>query len=638
MKKILTALLLVFSLLFTSCDLLPQTSQDSNGAQDNENNGDSTSEDINSPCPGGNGNTANNGNGDSSSSDNDEDSSDENNSKDEDNPSDDNNGKDEDNPSDDNNSKDEDKPSDDNNSEDEDKPSDDNNGKDEDKPSDDNNGKDEDKPSDDNNGEDKPSDENNVTSTHADADNNGQCDKCGITVTVEVNFFVLNDFHGKIADSDTQPGADELSLYLKTLKTTYSNSILLASGDMWQGGAESNLTKGLLVTEWMNELDFTSMTLGNHEYDWGEEYIIRNSEHAEFPLLAINVYDRATNKRVEYCAPSVTVDLGNIQIGIIGAIGDCYSSISSDKTQDVYFKTGSDLTALVKEEADKLRANGVDFIVYSLHDGYGSSTSATTIADNKILSYYDTALSIGGYVDVVFEGHTHQTYAFADSYGVYHVQGGGDNKGFSHVSITLNFANGNDKTDFAKVVLNSVYRDLEDDPYIAELLEKYAEELEKGNEYIGYNPSYVSGYTLRQIVADLYYALGEEAWGDEYDIVLGGGYISTRSPYNLYAGDVYYSDLLMLFPFDNPIMLCSIKGYYLRKKFIETNNSDYYICYGEYGERVKGAIDDNATYYVIVDSYTAQYAPNKLTVIKTYDAVTFARDLLAKYIKNGGLN
>ena len=620
MKKILTALLLVFSLLFTSCEFLIEsasdTSSDTSNTQDsstgNTNNGssDSGSEDINSPCPGGseNDSTENNGNGDTSS---------------EKDPSDDTND-DIDNPGDD-----VDKPNEDDNitGDDIDKPNEDDN-----ITSDDTDGEDEKAPAD-------TDDENkdDVVSTHADADNNGECDKCGIKVTIEVNFFVLNDFHGKIADSDTQPGADELSLYLKTLKETYSNAILLASGDMWQGGAESNLTKGLLVTEWMNELDFSAMTLGNHEYDWGEDYIIRNSEFAEFPLLAINVYDRETNQRAEYCAPSVTVDLGTIQIGIIGAIGDCYSSISSDKCEGVYFKTGSALTALVKEEANRLRASGVDFIVFSIHDGYGSSTSATAIADDKISSYYDTELSMGGYIDVVFEGHTHQTYAFVDNYGVYHVQGGGDNKGFSHVSITLNFANGNDQTDFAKVVLNSVYKDLEDDPFIAELLEKYAEELEKGNEYIGYNPSYVSGYKLRQIVADLYYALGEEVWGEDYDIVLGGGYISTRSPYNLYAGDIYYSDLLMLFPFDNPIMLCSIKGYYLKKKFIETTNSDYYICYGEYGKSIKGNIDDNATYYVIVDSYTAQYTPNKLTVVKTYDNVTFARDLLAKYIKDGGL-
>ena len=478
----------------------------------------------------------------------------------------------------------------------------------------------------------------NVTVTHTDENDDGTCDSCGVTVIVELNFFVINDFHGKMSDSDTQPGADELSLYLKNLTESNPNSILLSTGDMWQGGAESNLTKGLIVTEWMNELDFAAMTLGNHEYDWGEEFIIQNGELAEFPLLAINVYDRDTNQRAEYCAPSVTLTRGGIEIGIIGAIGDCYSSISSDKCADVYFKTGSALTALVKAESERLRASGVDYIVYSLHDGYGNSSSGTTIADNSLSGYYDISLSSGGYVDLVFEGHTHKSYALRDSYGVYHVQGGGDNKGFSRVSASVNIANGNDKTKSASVINNNVYQNLEDDPYIAELFAKYQEMIEQASDVLGYNPSYVDDSEIERLVAMLYYELGESVWGDDYNIVLGGGYLKTRNPYNLYAGEVTYADIMMLLPFDNEIMLCSIKGYDLKRKFIQTNNSDYHVYYGEYGSGVKNNINDNDTYYVIVDSYTAQYKYNNLTVIATYDPTVYARDLLAEYIRKGGLN
>ena len=471
---------------------------------------------------------------------------------------------------------------------------------------------------------------------HEDEDNNGLCDNCGITVIVEINFLVINDFHGKMSDSDTQPGVDELSLYLRNLKSSHPNSILLSTGDMWQGGAESNLTKGLLVTEWMNELDFAAMTLGNHEYDWGEEYIEANAEAAEFPFLAINIYDRYTDQPVDYCAPSVMVDCGGIQVGIIGAIGDCYSSISSDKCEDVYFKTGNALTALVKAESEKLRSEGADLIVYSIHDGYGSSTSGS-ISSNGLSGYYDTSLSSGNYVDIVFEGHSHQKYSLVDDWNVYHLQSGGDNSGFTHATVNVNFANGTETTKRASNVSSYTYASLEPDPYIQDLFDEYAEVIAKAYEYLGYNTSYRSSSYLKQLVADLYLELGEKTWGEEYDIVLGGGYLSTRSPYNLYAGDVTYADLMMLFPFDNEITLCSVKGYDLRKKFTETSNSNYYVGYSEYGASIKNRIDDNATYYIIVDSYTAQYKYNNLTVIATYDTKTFARDLLAEYIKSGRL-
>ena len=477
-----------------------------------------------------------------------------------------------------------------------------------------------------------------VTDGHVDLDNSGYCDDCGEYVIVYLDFYVINDLHGKLTDTDDNAGVDELTTYIKTMMSLDDNAVLLSSGDMWQGSSESNLTYGLMMTDWMNYMDFDAMTLGNHEYDWGEEYIIENAEVAEFPLLAINIYDRDTNRRVDYCEPSVVIERGGIEIGIIGAIGDCYSSISSDKCEDVYFKTGSELTSLVKAESERLKASGVDYIVYTIHDGYDSSSSGSTITDNNLAGYYDVSLSSGGYVDLVFEGHTHQTYALKDNYGVYHVQGGGDNKGFSHVSADVNLANGNDKTKSASVTPNSVYKNLEDDPYILELFEKYADVLEKAAEVLGYNPSFISGNNLKQLVADLYCALGEKVWGDDYNIVLGGGYTSIRSPYNLYAGDVTYADLMMLFPFDNEIMLCSIKGSDLKKKFTQTTNSNYYICYGEYGNSIKNNINDSATYYVIVDSYTAQYKPNRLTIIDTYDPTVFARDLLAEYIKNGGLN
>lgn len=570
MKKILTALLLIFSLLLSSCDFADRIFNDSDSSSENTSNGSaSTDNNGNNNCPGNQGGSGGNGE------------------------------------------------------------TEDENGT----------GADSGEVGDGSGGGNTDEGESGGGSTegkpHVDIDDNGICDDCYASVITEISFLVINDFHGKMSDSDTQPGADELSLYLKTLKEANPNTVLLSSGDMWQGGAESNLSRGLLVTEWMNELGFESMTLGNHEYDWGEEFIKSNADAAEFPILAINVYDRNTSQRAEYCEPSVMIERGGVKIGIIGAIGDCYSDISADKCEDVYFKTGYSLTSLVKEESQRLRAAGADYIVYSLHDGHGSSSSASTISDRDLSAYYDISLSSGGYVDVVFEGHSHKSYALKDSYGVYHLQGGGDNSGFIKFSVNVNFVTGTDSGEYGSVVSKSVYQYLEDDPFIDELFEKYKDVIAKAYEYLGYNPSYIDDSVLEQKVAELYYLFGEEVWGEEYDIVLGGGFLRTRSPYNLYSGDVTYADLMMILPFDNPIVLCSISGKNLKNKFFNSNSSDYYVYYDEYGKSIKDSIDDNATYYIIVDTYTAYYKPNGLTIIEKYDDETFARDLLAEYIKAG---
>ena len=473
---------------------------------------------------------------------------------------------------------------------------------------------------------------------HIDTDDNGYCDDCGGYVIVLLDFYVINDLHGKLADGDTHPGVDEMTTYIKLAMQNDDHALLLSSGDTWQGSSESNLTQGLILTDWMNALGFACMTLGNHEYDWGREAIEKNAEAAKFPFLGINIYDRETNERVAYCQPSVLLEMGDLTVGIIGAIGDCYSSIASDKTQDIYFKTGAELTALVKAESQHLRAAGADLIVYSIHDGYDKSSydDVSVIPTSKIDSYYDVALS-DGYVDLVFEGHTHQRYVLKDVHGVYHLQSGGDNKGLCHVEIAVNPVNDTWRIQTGEFIPSDRYSSLGDDPVVDSLLEQYREQVALGQRVVGYNAKKRDGDTLRALIAQLYYEFGVSEWGDQYDIVLGGGFLSVRSPGSLTAGDVTYAQLQSLFPFDNRLTLCSVKGRDLDSKFFNTSNNNYFIYYEAYGAAVKQSIDPNATYYVIVDSYTATYAPNRLTVVAEYDADYFARDLLADYMEAGGL-
>lgn len=471
---------------------------------------------------------------------------------------------------------------------------------------------------------------------HVDADENDFCDVCNTYLVVYVDFYSINDLHGKFDDTATQPGVDELTTYLKNMREKDDYAFFLSAGDMWQGSSESNMTKGLLMTEWMNALDFTAMTLGNHEYDWGEEYIRANAELAEFPFLAINIYDRETEKLVDYCTSSVVVEAGDLQIGIIGAMGDCYSSISAEKVGGVYFKVKEELTELVKKESERLRSEGVDCIVYLIHDGYGQSKSSDAIPGSQLKSYYDVELS-NGYVDLVFEAHTHQGYILKDEYGVYHLQHRGDNSGgISHVELAIHSVNGNVKVNSAVLVETDSYVNLPADAVVDELLDKYKEQIAPAYDVIGKNSVYRRGNYMRQLVADLYYEAGKEKWEGQYEISLGGGFVSVRSPYNLAAGEVKYEQLQSLFPFDNELVLCSIKGSDMVSYFMESKNENYYT---RYESGLKEKVDPNATYYIVTDTFTStyKYAPKSLQEVARYEGGIYARDLLAEYIRKGGL-
>ena len=468
--------------------------------------------------------------------------------------------------------------------------------------------------------------------SHKDSNSDGICDACGNKTTVELSFYAVNDLHGKFMDTDSQPGVDELTTYLKGLYAdTSREEILLSTGDMWQGTVESSTNRGELMTEWMNEVGFVSMTLGNHEYDWGPDTLTPNSELAEFPFLAINV--TYNGKAVDYCKGSTVVERGGIKIGIIGAIGDCLSSISGDYTEGLNFATGSLLTSLVKNEASRLRdEEGCDFIVYSIHDGgSGFSSSGINNVKNKDLSYYDSSLS-NGYVDLVFEGHTHQRYILKDEYGVFHLQGGGENSHISCAEVSFNIATAK-YTVSPSLISKSVYANskIEGDTVVDEIFSKYFPTDNPYTTVLGTNKSIKYAGTICEQVAELYFNKGVEIWGDEYDIVLGGGYLKTRNPYDLAAGDVTYADLFSLLPFDNEIVLGKINGYYLRERFIS-----YTANYHCFSDLVAPEIVVNQDYYIIVDSYTSTYAPNHITEVARLGSGTYARDLLAEFISAGG--
>ena len=465
--------------------------------------------------------------------------------------------------------------------------------------------------------------------THSDVNSDGRCDKCGESVTAELSFYAVNDLHGKFLDTANQPGVDELTTYLKELYAdTSREEIVLSSGDMWQGSVESSTNKGQLMTKWMNDVGFASMTLGNHEYDWGADVLTPNSQLAKFPFLAINV--TYYGMPVDYCQPSTVVEKGGIKIGIIGAIGDCLSSISGDYTDGLNFATGSKLTTLVKAESTRLRnEENCDFIVYSIHDGgSGFSTSSTNSVSNSDMAWYDSSLS-NGYVDLVFEGHTHQRYILKDEYGIYHLQGGGENSYISMADVSFNTVT--HKYDVKPRLVSSgeyAKSSITGDPVVEEIFNQYFPD---SNPYdtIGTNRTYRDSYEICNKVAQLYYNKGVEEWSS-FKIVLGGGFLKLRNPYHLSAGDVTYADLFSILPFDNDIVLGKIKGSDLKSRFFGDRDNYY-----SYSTIRSSEIVDSQDYYIIVDSYTSTYTSNRIKEVARLDGEIYARDLLADFVRAG---
>lgn len=68
-----------------------------------------------------------------------------------------------------------------------------------------------------------------------------------------------------------------------------TNVVLVDAGDQFQGTLFYTFYKGGPSAELMNLLKYDVMTLGNHEFDNGEEYLMSFINMLEFPVVSSNM-------------------------------------------------------------------------------------------------------------------------------------------------------------------------------------------------------------------------------------------------------------------------------------------------------------------------------------------------------------
>jgi 5''-nucleotidase/2'',3''-cyclic phosphodiesterase and related esterases len=428
--------------------------------------------------------------------------------------------------------------------------------------------------------------------------------------TKYVDFYGINDTHGAAeykvepAASTYQIGITRLSdYYQKQAKANPDGSVILSSGDMWQGSADSNLTKGAVMVNWMNLVGFEAMAVGNHEFDWGVNQIAENSHLANFPFLGINIED-ANQTRPSWAVPSKTIYRQGVKIGIVGAIGNVESSIATSSLGGYSFV--NDYASMVSTEAARLRNEGCRAVVVIVHNGSFDTTNCQN-------------------VDAVFEGHSHQSYFETDSYGIPHVQCYANGSMVQHLQFALSGSG------FTFVSQDSLgtnnMSELSEEPMTLALYSYYlAQTTVIKNEVVGHTDNGYDKSAIGAIGAKALLSYMKEAF-PSYNIVaslLNTGGVRQTIP----AGDITFGEIYATFPFDNENHLCSTTGNMLKSMM----NSGFY-CQSDIDPSY---LNPSTIYYFTTLSYTSEgFYSSSLTIVQrdTY----FLRNIVGDYFRNGGI-
>jgi 5'-nucleotidase / UDP-sugar diphosphatase len=335
------------------------------------------------------------------------------------------------------------------------------------------------------------------------------------------------------------------------------NVIVLDAGDEFQGSLFYTTYKGDDTAEFMNQMGFDAMALGNHEFDDTPVTLGKFLDKVKFPVISSNIEVPASSPIAGKFKPYLIKEIGGQKIGIISALTTDTAEISSPGP-DVKF---ADEVETLRKLVDTLKAEGVNKIIAVNHYGY--------LKDKELAAKVDG-------IDVIVGGHSHTLLSNTDpeAIGPYPtlvknpsgrdvpiVQAKSYSKYLGELKVTFDDDGNVTKSEGAPILLDSSVTP--DPAFVARIKElgKPIEEVKakKVGESSGVIEAArevcrVKECSMGNLVAD---AMLDRVKGQGVTIAIinGGGLRASID-----AGDVTMGEVLTVLPFQNTLATFQLRG------------------------------------------------------------------------------
>lgn len=217
-----------------------------------------------------------------------------------------------------------------------------------------------------------------------------------------------NDTHSRIEELPTTDskypntaGVINRKAVIDSIRSLYTNVLLLDAGDFVQGTPYFNLFKGRAEADAMNLLGYEATTIGNHEFDYGLDTMRMIFERLDFPVVNSN-YDFSNTVVKDAVKSYIVIKKFGLKIGILGVGPDPEGLVQEDKYKGMIFNP-------IVESANKYaeilkKKEKCDLIICLSHIGY-TDDHAQKEGAKAVLDPYLAENS--RYIDVIIGGHSH---------------------------------------------------------------------------------------------------------------------------------------------------------------------------------------------------------------------------------------
>lgn len=258
--------------------------------------------------------------------------------------------------------------------------------------------------------------------------------------TIKLRIIETTDIHTNVMDYDyykdqpsQQIGLSRAATLVKQAREEAVNSVLVDNGDLIQGSpmgdymAAKGINAGEIhpVYKAMNQLNYDVGNIGNHEFNYGLEFLKNSIDGANFPYVSANVFDKKTGEHYfkPYLIKTHTFkdtdgQSHEIKVGYIGFVPPQIMVWDKKNLEGKVF--AEDITETAKKLVPQMKKEGADVIVAIPHSGI-STDPYKLGAENSV--YYLT--EVEG-IDAIAFGHSHAVFPgkdFAKLQGVDNAKG-----------------------------------------------------------------------------------------------------------------------------------------------------------------------------------------------------------------------
>jgi 5''-nucleotidase/2'',3''-cyclic phosphodiesterase and related esterases len=202
-----------------------------------------------------------------------------------------------------------------------------------------------------------------------------------------VTFLQINDVYSTVP-IDGFGGVAKLATLKQQFTAAGRPPFLVLAGDFLSPSVASTVFKGEQMIAALNAAGLDLATLGNHEFDFGDDLLIQRMHEAKWQWVVSNVIDEKTHRPIGGAAPYVVKRFGTLNVGFIGL---CLNT-SEIATAKLTHTKILDPVAAAAAPLAALRRQGVQVVV--------AATPPACETDRALVEKYPQ-------IDLVIGGHEH---------------------------------------------------------------------------------------------------------------------------------------------------------------------------------------------------------------------------------------